>query len=273
MGADARLALDLHELDEFGLCMAECLLALSDYLSGLRAEARSAFEAVEHQAQASGAHQPRVLALSELALLATDDGDWDRALELANRAMTVVRQHGLQGASLLSPAHCTAALVAAHFQGSERAAALVQQAYGLFAVAVDPPTWSGVQCRETLARAELVIGDAGGARILLSEAQGLLSQADSPQLRDRVDLTWRRIAGRPLEATPGSTLTRAELRVLQLLPTHLSFAQIGQQLFVSRNTVKTQAVSAYRKLDVGSRSEAVEKGRALGLIVTTGQEA
>jgi LuxR family maltose regulon positive regulatory protein len=56
--------------------------------------------------------------------------------------------------------------------------------------------------------------------------------------------------------------------VLQLLPTHLSFAQIGQQLFVSRNTVKTQAVSAYRKLGVGSRSEAVEKARALSLIVT-----
>jgi LuxR family transcriptional regulator, maltose regulon positive regulatory protein len=149
----------------------------------------------------------------------------------------------------------------------------VQQAYGLFSVAVDPPTWGGVQCRETLARADLAIGDATGARTLLSETQALLTQADSADLRHRVEVTWRRVAGRPLEATPGSTLTRAELRVLQLLPTHLSFAQIGQQLFVSRNTVKTQAVSAYRKLGVGSRSEAVDKGMTLGLILSSSGEA
>jgi LuxR family maltose regulon positive regulatory protein len=122
-----------------------------------------------------------------------------------------------------------------------------------------------VQCREALARAALDLGDTTGARTLLSEGQSLLSDDDAP-LRERLDVTWRRVAGRPLDASSGTTLTRAELRVLQLLPTHLSFAQIGQQLFVSRNTVKTQAVSAYRKLQVGSRSEAVEKAQALNLI-------
>ena len=54
-------------------------------------------------------------------------------------------------------------------------------------------------------------------------------------------------------------LTAAELRVLPLLSTHLSFAELGRELFLSPNTVKTQAVSLYRKLGVASRSQAVAR--------------
>jgi LuxR family maltose regulon positive regulatory protein len=39
-------------------------------------------------------------------------------------------------------------------------------------------------------------------------------------------------------------------------------------LFVSRNTVKTQAIAAYRKLGVTSRGEAVKRAHALGLVDT-----
>jgi LuxR family maltose regulon positive regulatory protein len=60
-------------------------------------------------------------------------------------------------------------------------------------------------------------------------------------------------------------LTRAELRLLPLLATHLSFREIAEQLFVSRNTIKTQAISVYRKLGVSSRSEAVAEAQRLGL--------
>ena len=42
-------------------------------------------------------------------------------------------------------------------------------------------------------------------------------------------------------------LTGAELRLLPLLSTHLSFREIGEELFVSRNTIKTQAISVYRE--------------------------
>ena len=66
---------------------------------------------------------------------------------------------------------------------------------------------------------------------------------------------------------PGTTsLTPAEARVLRQLPTHLSFADIADALFVSRNTIKTQAIAVYRKLGVTSRAAAVEKARELGLI-------
>ena len=66
-------------------------------------------------------------------------------------------------------------------------------------------------------------------------------------------------------AIGASSLTAAELRLLPLLSTHLSYAEIGERLYVSKNTVKTQAYSAYRKLGVSSRSEAVVRTRELGL--------
>ena len=66
---------------------------------------------------------------------------------------------------------------------------------------------------------------------------------------------------------PGvSALTAAELRLLPLLSTHLSFPEIGQELFLSRSTIKTEAMSIYRKLGASSRSQAVTRSRELGLL-------
>ena len=67
-------------------------------------------------------------------------------------------------------------------------------------------------------------------------------------------------------ARGGSGLTGAELRLLPLLSTHLSFREIGERLFVSRNTIKTQAISVYRKLGVSSRSAAITRAGELGLV-------
>jgi ATP/maltotriose-dependent transcriptional regulator MalT len=61
-------------------------------------------------------------------------------------------------------------------------------------------------------------------------------------------------------------LTGAELRLLPLLATHLSFPEIGKELFLSPNTVKSQAISIYRKLGVSSRREAVAGARKCGLL-------
>jgi LuxR family transcriptional regulator, maltose regulon positive regulatory protein len=68
----------------------------------------------------------------------------------------------------------------------------------------------------------------------------------------------------PEPAVP--SLTAAELRVLPLLATHLSFREIAAEFFVSRNTVRSQAMSVYRKLGASSRSQAVTRSRALGLL-------
>ena len=86
-------------------------------------------------------------------------------------------------------------------------------------------------------------------------------------LGEQVDVLSARLASlRGSAADWAATLTRAELRLLPLLTTHLSFREIGERLFVSRNTVKTEAISVYRKLGVRSRSAAIERAAELGLL-------
>ena len=60
--------------------------------------------------------------------------------------------------------------------------------------------------------------------------------------------------------------TPAELAVLRLLASDLSQREIGSELFLSMNTVKTHARNIYGKLGVSSREDAVRRANALGLI-------
>jgi LuxR family maltose regulon positive regulatory protein len=63
-----------------------------------------------------------------------------------------------------------------------------------------------------------------------------------------------------------TTLTPAELRLLPVLSTPLTFREIGERLYLSPHTIKTQAISIYGKLEASSRSEAVERAIELGLL-------
>jgi len=66
---------------------------------------------------------------------------------------------------------------------------------------------------------------------------------------------------------PGaSALTAAELRLLPLLSTHRTAAEIAAELFLSRHTIKSRMKSVYRKLDATTRNEAVTRARDLGLL-------
>jgi LuxR family transcriptional regulator, maltose regulon positive regulatory protein len=67
-------------------------------------------------------------------------------------------------------------------------------------------------------------------------------------------------------ASVGAELTRKELEVLRLLGTGLSRREIGAQLYVSLNTVKTHHRALYRKLEVESRGAAVSRASELGLL-------
>jgi LuxR family maltose regulon positive regulatory protein len=68
-------------------------------------------------------------------------------------------------------------------------------------------------------------------------------------------------------SAPGaSALTGAELRLLPMLSTHLSFAEIGEELFLSPHTIKSHARSLYRKLGASTRSQAITRARELGLL-------
>lgn len=66
-------------------------------------------------------------------------------------------------------------------------------------------------------------------------------------------------------AAPRTDLTRRERVVLTHLDEDTTLDDIATYLFVSRNTVKTQVSSIYRKLGISTRREAVARARDLGL--------
>jgi len=61
-------------------------------------------------------------------------------------------------------------------------------------------------------------------------------------------------------------ISERELEVLHLMSQGMSNQEIGAQLFVSLNTVKTHAARIFEKLDVQRRTQAVEKAKKIGLI-------
>ena len=129
-------------------------------------------------------------------------------------------------------------------------------------------SWFAVHTRLELAKAHLALSDVRGAATLYREAEEVLRRhsALGTLVADAADV--QAMLSTVADESSGwvSTLTAAELRLLPLLTTHLSFREIAERLFVSRNTVKTQAISVYRKLDASSRSEAIERAIALGLV-------
>jgi len=118
-----------------------------------------------------------------------------------------------------------------------------------------------------LARAYLTLNDAAGAWAVLGQARDVVSlRPDLGDLPAQVE-ELRSALEVAREALPGSSsLSTAELRLVPWLSTHLSFREIGERLYVSQNTVKTQAISVYRKLGASSRSEAVQRLQEIGLL-------
>src|SRR5262249_3108234 len=124
--------------------------------------------------------------------------------------------------------------------------------------------WLAVQTSIELGRARLTLRDLDRARTAVGDAREVLRRhPDLGVLGDAVGVVSRDVSTDDPGARPGR-LTGAELRLRPLLATHLSFREIGAQFFVSRNTVKTQAISVYRKLGVSSRSAAIERATELG---------
>ena len=125
-----------------------------------------------------------------------------------------------------------------------------------------------MQARLELARTHVGLADPDGARVLMTEVAAIRRRRpDLGTLGGQVDVLSAQLESlRGSAADWAATLTKAELRLLPLLTTHLTFREIGERLFVSRNTIKTEAISLYRKLGVRSRSAAIERAAELGLL-------
>ena len=93
------------------------------------------------------------------------------------------------------------------------------------------------------------------------------SCADPGILGELLTRLERRMRLTPRRQTRGGAapeaLTDAELDVLRLLRSELSQREIGAELYISLNTVKSHTRSIYRKLGVATREEAVKRAREL----------
>jgi LuxR family maltose regulon positive regulatory protein len=127
------------------------------------------------------------------------------------------------------------------------------------------------------ARAAAEAGDLAGARRMLGEVATAAQREGAVRtfLEEGFDLLDP--AAVPVSALAASPrpnghvgviepLSERELSVLRYLPSRLSNREIGDELYVSLNTVKSHLKTIYRKLDVERRDEAVRRARQMGLI-------
>jgi len=214
-----------------------------------------------------GAGPAGSVALGERALLALERRDVHEAELLVQRALSLIATGGLDDYPLSALVYVVAARVAAQCGDVEAARAHVGQAARLRIGLTFAIPFLAVQTRLELARAYLELSDAAGARLILREVRDILQvRPDLGNLPARADRLRDKLAAMGPGTVGASSLTGAELRLLPLLPTHLTFREMGERLHISRHTVKTQAMSVYRKLGVSSRSEAIDKVHEVGLL-------
>ena len=267
MVVDATRAYGLTSEDDFWRPVSCLLRGAGLHLLG---ERDVAFAPLEEGARRGGVVAPsaQVLCLSQLALLAVDAGDWEHAALLASRARSRVEHAGLEGYATSALVYAVSALVRAHRERVEAAQEDRSHALTLLTALVDCPPWYEIEARVALARATLRLGNVVGTRALLAEASRRLREVDdAPSAVGWIeDCRAHADAFASASLIGPAALTTAELRVLRMLPTHLTFREMGMPLQVSSNTVKTHAHAVYRKLDACSRSEAVAQARRMGLI-------
>ncbi len=266
MGADAELAARSFGRASSWWPTAGLLLGIALRLGG---ENELADDAFADTIEAAGAVEGEALSLSlaERAMIAIDREDWVEAEALAERADSVVRESRREEYPPNALVHAVLARVAIHRGERARANELLARAQRLRPQLTYALGAFSIQTRLELARAYVALADAAGARTVLREIDGLLRRgpgfgtlaAQAMDLRSKLE-------SMRAEAPGATTLTTAELRLLPLLPTHLTFREIGERLYLSRHTVRSQAKSIYRKLDVTSRGDAVERARGLGVL-------
>jgi LuxR family transcriptional regulator, maltose regulon positive regulatory protein len=267
MGASAARAYQL--LDEHSPWRPLCrhLQGVALHLTGERDEALDHLQEGAHRAAAS-APMVQALCLAQLALLAAEGDDLERATTLAERATAQARRCGLAECPMAAlPFAVSASLRAQRGQVAE-ATTEIRHALGLLTRITEPSPWYDAQCRIVLARATLTLNGLAAAGELLGEAARALARAPgAPVLHDWLDEAIAQV-DLALSSTAGAdwSLTTAELRVLRFMPSHLSFREIADRLYVSPNTVKTHARGIYRKLGVSSRANAVDRACGAGLV-------
>jgi LuxR family maltose regulon positive regulatory protein len=267
MRRDARLAWDgLGPLSPYRATMLHTE-ALSFLLDKESERADAVFARALEAATEAGAPPLAAVILAERCSIAAGREDWTQAATLADRALELIGGGDFD-------AYWTSALVyawaarAALYRGDLNAARdHLARAAGLRPLLTHALPVVSVQALLELARAYIALGDPDGAHAVLRQADDIFQQRpDLGDLPDQADQLQTRLATMRRTGLGATSLSAAELRLLPLLPSHLTFREIAERLFLSQHTVKTQAISIYRKLGASSRSEAVQRVQEVGLL-------
>jgi LuxR family maltose regulon positive regulatory protein len=268
MLADARRALDLEPPSRPWYAVVTALCGAALLCSGESGAAVEMWERSAHhgRGQISGTS----FALAQLALVAADRGDWSAAQEYAAEAWTIIHVGGLPEILPSVIAYVARARLAVHRGDVAEARQLTGKALRLYASSSPAALpWLATQTAIALGWILLDLDDHAAARLRVAEAgQHLNRLLTEGVLRERYEELASALAqrgGRP-RARSAMTLTAAEMRVMDLLPTQLTLSEIADELHISRNTVKSQVAAVYRKLRSATRTEAVREGRTLGLV-------
>jgi LuxR family transcriptional regulator, maltose regulon positive regulatory protein len=216
-------------------------------------------------AEVAGAPEVAAVALSEQAVVAMARGEWNSAQVFTERARTALRQARTEECYATPLACAVQARTALHWQDIPTARQELVSAQRLRPLLSCALPHVAVQTRIELAGVHLALSDPAGARTLMREADELLRRRPGlGYLAGQARVFKARLSQ---EHGPGvSALTGAELRLLPRLASHMSFPEIAAELFVSRTTVKSEAISIYRKLGVSSRAQAITRSRELGFL-------
>ena len=205
-----------------------------------------------------------IFCLSTRALVELESGNRELGARLARVAYHETLERGLRDAVSTAIAHeaMGGALLA---EGSVTEAAEILQR----AVELTRPTQSLHRAAAllTLAEARAREGDTNAALACVAESRQLVEASRDPAgLPRRIRRVEATIRKRGSASSDDHAPTAAELRVLRLLPSELTMREIGQELYVSHDTVKTHARQLYRKLGASSRAEAIQRAREVGLL-------
>ena len=268
MRADAELAATTLAPGSFWRITSMMYQAAAHLMAGDLDRADVLFEAVVAEGLGSRIMFGPCIALAERSLLAMARDDWERGERYLSEARSVARAGKLEDYPSVAILYAVAARMALHEADRPRAEAELTRAQRLRPGLTYAMPHMAVQARIELARCYLALSDFGAARTLLREADEILVRR--PRLgvfvQQAADLRADLSRARGPSALGASALTTAELRLLPMLSTHLSFPEIAEEMFLSRHTVKAEAMSIYRKLGASSRSQAVGRARELALL-------
>jgi LuxR family maltose regulon positive regulatory protein len=266
MAADAVLAVDRERPWSSKRDTALYVLGEAMLLTGDVDRAARLFAETTSVGTKTGNADNVALAEAELAILAMDAGSWDDAAAHVRASLATVDEAHMQDYSICFLAFAAAARLAWRDGEHDETALRLSHAMRIRAACTITMPWLSIRGRLQLAKVYWAMAETNTARQLLAEITEIMEQRpDLGRLADEVS-EFAEIFTASAGVTGESPLSPAEMRVLPYLQTHLAFPEIAARLFVSRNTVKSEVTAIYRKLGVSSRSEAVQRATAIGLL-------